>query len=59
MNRSEAYRYELPLLKQHESKMQHLRHEQKTEEQRLDRLKKTLQTRLHTDPREAKEIRAA
>jgi hypothetical protein len=56
MNRSEANRYDLLLSKQHESNMQHQRHEQKTEQQRLDRLKKMLQTRLHA---ETKEIRAA
>jgi hypothetical protein len=58
MNRSEANRYELSF-KQHESMRQDVRHERKSEGQRLDRLKKALQTRLQADPKEAKEIRAA
>jgi len=58
MNRSEANRYEL-CFKQRESMRQDVRRERKSEGQRLDRLKKTLPTRLHADPKEAKEIRAA
>jgi hypothetical protein len=59
MNRSEANRYGLPLSTQHESRMQHLRYEQKTEGHRLDVLKKALQAKLHSDPKESKEVQAA
>lgn len=42
MNRIlEANRYELPLSKQHESRMQHLRYEQKAEGHRLERPEET------------------
>ena len=56
MNRTEANRYGRPLMTQQESRMQHLRYEQKTEGQRLDTLKKVLQAKLHA---ETKGIRAA
>ena len=59
MNRTEANRYGLPLSTRQESRMQHLRYEQKTEGQRLDTLKKVLQARLHAETKQAKEIRAA
>ena len=59
MHRSEANRYELPLSKQHETNMQDVRHERKSEAQRLERLKKTLQTKLHADRKESRKIRAA
>jgi hypothetical protein len=58
MNRSAANHYELSF-KQHESMRQDVRQERKSEGQRLDRLKKTLQTRLDVHPTEGKEIRAA
>jgi hypothetical protein len=58
MNRSAANRYELSF-KQHESMRQDFRQERKSEGQRLDRLKQTLQTRIHIHPTEAKQIRAA
>jgi hypothetical protein len=58
MNRSAANRYELSF-QQHESMRQDVRQERKSEGQRLDRLKKTLQTRLPIHPTKAKEIRAA
>jgi hypothetical protein len=45
------------LSKQHEAKKQELRHERKTELDRLDGLKKSLQTKLHTDQKN--ETRAA
>jgi hypothetical protein len=60
MNRTlEASRYELPLSKQHESRMQHLRYEQKSEGHRLELLKKTLQAKLHAGPKESKEVPTA
>jgi hypothetical protein len=43
--------YSYPVLsKQHESKLQELRHERKTEMQHLDGLKKALQTKLGAPP---------
>jgi hypothetical protein len=59
MNRTEANRYELPLSKQHESRMQHLRYEQKSEGHRLVALKKILQAKLHADPKESKDVQTA
>jgi hypothetical protein len=59
MNHIEINRYGLPSSKQQESRMQHLRYEQKAEGQRLDVLKKTLQARLHFDPKESKEVQTA
>jgi hypothetical protein len=58
MNPIEA-NYELPLSKQHESRMQHLRCEQKTEDHRLDVLKKALQAKLYGDRKQAEEVLAA
>jgi hypothetical protein len=52
-------RYELSLSKQHESKIQELRHERRTEVQKLDGLKKVLQTRLQAGSTESKAIQAA
>jgi hypothetical protein len=59
MNRTEANRYELPLSTQQESRMQHLRYEQKTEGPRLDVLKKALQAKLHAGLKESMEVQAA
>ncbi len=60
MNRTfEANRYELPLSKRHESRMQHLRYEQKSEGHRLDVLKKILQAKLHADPKQSQEVQTA
>jgi hypothetical protein len=58
MNRYEVNRHECSLSERHESKMQELRHERKAEWQRLDGLKKVLQTRLQTNPTESNEVRA-
>jgi hypothetical protein len=59
MNHIEANRYVLPLSKQHESRMQRLRFEQKTEGQRLDVLKRALQAKLYADPKQTKDVLAA
>ena len=49
MQRPNVNAYERQLSKCHESRNQELRHERKTEDQRLDGLKKTLQGRFKTD----------
>jgi hypothetical protein len=59
MNRYEVDRYVLLSSKKHEAKIQELRHERKTEFQRLDCLKKLLQTKLQRDPTESREVQAA
>ncbi len=48
-----------PLLQRHESRLQQLRHERKAERQRLDGLKKTLQTRLQINPKATNDARAS
>jgi hypothetical protein len=59
MNRYAVNGYGLSLSKQHESNVQDIRHERKSEGEHLDRLKKTLQTKLRPEVKEADEIRAA
>ncbi len=51
--------YEGAPLRRHESTMQELRHERKTESLRLDGLKKVLQTKMHLDPARNQQVRAA
>jgi hypothetical protein len=46
MNRFETGYYQPTFLKQHEDRIQKLRHERKSENQRLDILRKALETRL-------------
>jgi len=47
VDRQATTRHGQPWCKQHEAKKQELRHERKTEVDRLDGLKKSLQTKLH------------
>ena len=49
MDRYEINRYKSLLRKQHEEKTQELRYERKSELERLDGLKNSLQTKLHAD----------
>jgi hypothetical protein len=49
MDRHEIDRYKSLLLKQHEAKAQELRHERRSETERLDGLKKSLQAKLDAD----------
>ena len=49
MDRHEIDRYKSLLIKQHEAKAQELRYERKAEMDRLDGLKKFLQTKLDAD----------
>jgi hypothetical protein len=64
MNRYDMNRYDMkgpkpPVSDRHESRLQELRHERKSEGHRLDGLKKVLQTRLLADPPETREIQVA
>jgi hypothetical protein len=49
MDRHEIDRYKSFLLRQHEARAQELRYERKSEMERLDGLKKSLQTKLDAD----------
>lgn len=49
MDRLELDGYQSLLRKQHAARMQELRRERKSEEERLDGLKKSLQTKLDAD----------
>ena len=49
MDRHELDGYQSLLRKQHAARMQELRRERKSEEERLDGLKKSLQTKLDAD----------
>jgi len=49
MDRHEIDRYKSLLRKQHEAKAQELRYERRSEMERLDGLKKSLQTKLDAD----------
>jgi hypothetical protein len=49
MDRHEIDRYKSLLPKQHEAKAQELRYERRSELERLDGLKKSLQTKLDAD----------
>jgi hypothetical protein len=49
MDRHEIDRYKSLLRKQHEAKAQELRYERRSELERLDGLKKSLQTKLDAD----------
>jgi hypothetical protein len=46
MQRANVNEYAPPLSKRHESRNEELRHERKTEDVRLESLKKTLQTKI-------------
>jgi hypothetical protein len=46
-------------LKKHESKLQERRHDRKSELQRLDNLKKTLQSRLQLHPLQERKTQVA
>ena len=59
MQRSETLIYQSVVLKQHESKIQERRQERKSEMQRLDGLKKTLEEKLRMSPRSAANMRVA
>ena len=49
MDRQEMERYRSLLLKQHEAKAQEVRYERRSEMERLDGLKKSLQIKLDAD----------
>ena len=59
MNRYRVKHEEVSPLKKHESRLQELRHERKTEWHRLEDLKRTLQVRLSAQSGVSGEIRAA
>jgi hypothetical protein len=52
-------RYEEPLRKTHESKLQELRHERKTETLRLGQLGESLKIKLQASGSGSKDVRAA
>jgi hypothetical protein len=59
MSRKQVDRYEILLTQKHESKMQEIRHERKTEDHRLEDLKKTLKVRIHAHSSGSRAIQAA
>jgi hypothetical protein len=59
MQRLEMNRYQPSFSKQHETKLQQLRHERTVEVQHLDGLKKALQTKLQAYSAENRQVRVA
>jgi hypothetical protein len=59
MNRNEIGNKPFASSDRHECRIQELRHERKSEGQRLEGLKKVLQARLVPDTPQAAEVRAA
>jgi len=59
MNRLEMNRHQPSFSKQHETKLQQLRHERTVEVQHLDGLKKALLTKLQAHPVETQQVRVA